>query len=170
MSWNAGLVFHICAGRSISKLTPSYCPGKYGKKDKFSLSLVKHHCFKVCKGIVIQHSSMYCCTKWRRVVASRLCSLSPGETDTGARWIGSWVDPRASLDAMGVRPRFLVRDVDIKCDVPQLMQVVVYCRHVSTSYSRANNHFVLYEWKNTRINFFSEMCVLFRVDWTQHRT
>jgi hypothetical protein len=106
-------------------------------------------------------------TKWRRVVASRLGFLSPGETDNGARWIGSWVDPRASLDAVGVRPRFLVRDVDIKCDVPRRMQVVVYCRHVSISYSRANNHIVLrqydlYEWNNTRAKCFQKCA---RVSW-----
>ena len=126
------------------KVNPFVLSWEIREKDKFSLSLVKHHCFKVYKGMVIQQRVLL---PWALDgglwSASRLGFLSPGETDTGARWIGSWVDPRASLDAMGVRPRFLVRDVDIKCDVPRRMQVVVYCRYVSTSYSRANIHFVL---------------------------
>jgi len=36
-----------------------------------------------------------------------------------------------------------------------------YCRHVSTSYSRVNNHFVLYEWNNARIKYFQKCALCF---------
>jgi hypothetical protein len=99
---NAGLVFHLFARPFKFKQNPFVLSWEIRCKDNLSLSLLKHHCFKVYNGMVIQQRVML---RWAvdggEWPASRLGFLSPGETDIGARWIGRWADPRASLDALG---------------------------------------------------------------------
>jgi len=73
-------------------------------KGKLSLCLTKHYVMKTYwRSGGIASPILNLGTSWRSVSASRPDRFTSGESTPGTHRIGSWVGPRAGLDAMAKR-------------------------------------------------------------------
>jgi hypothetical protein len=71
------------------------------------MDLIKHHAMKTYGGSVevYLHSFLTLALDGGEWSASRPGRFTPGEKAPGTRWIGGWVGPRASLDAVAKKKK-----------------------------------------------------------------
>jgi hypothetical protein len=66
-----------------------------------SLCLTKHHAMKMYWGVEVKlHAFLTSALNGGEWSASRPGRFTPRETAPGTHWIGGWMDPKASVDAV----------------------------------------------------------------------
>jgi hypothetical protein len=108
---------NICMLDSSIHTSWSYICQIIKVKVNLSLSLTKYHAIRRYR-IIKQHTIttdwwsggiapriLNLVTRWRQVVS--FTHFTPSERTPGTHWIGGWVGPRAGLDAVAKREKFL---------------------------------------------------------------